>query len=105
MYTKYGRMSEMKASDATEAQMVEFWGAANRMVSSNPEIKIDCIVAKKENVQTHIREDPNKLYNYMCKLVMTEHVKAVPEFEFIPDNRSIKVESGNSLSDSSGSIS
>lgn len=89
----------MKASKASENQKLEFWAAANLLISQHPDIKIDCIVANKQNVQPHIRQDANKLYNYMCKLVMLEHVKSLPAFEFIPDKRSIKVESGNSLSD------
>lgn len=62
-------------------------------------IKIHCIIAKKENVQSHIRQDANKLYNYMCGLIVPQYVTKEPFFEFIPDKRSIKVESGNSLSD------
>lgn len=69
------------------------------MLEANSDIKIDCIVVNKEKVLPHIRNDPNKLYNYMCKLVIQDHAKRIPDFEFIPDKRSIKVESGNSLSD------
>jgi hypothetical protein len=89
----------MKATDAAESQKLEFCAAVNKMLKANSAIKIDCIVAKKENVQPHIRADANKLYNYMCRLVMIEYVRHVSECEFIPDKRSIKVESGNSLSD------
>src|SRR5882724_11104030 len=99
LYKKYGWREEMKASLAVESQKLEFSFAVNQMLLSHPKIKIDCIVAKKENVKTHIRADANKLYNYMCKLVMIEYVKQVPQFVFIPDKRSIKVVSGNSLSD------
>jgi hypothetical protein len=35
----------------------------------------------------------------MCKLVVPENVDKDQDFVFIPDKRSIKVESGNSLSD------
>jgi len=99
LYKKYGWLSEMKASRATEIQKLEFCTATNQMLAKFPNIRIDCIVAKKENVHPHIQADPNKLYNYMCKLVMIDHVRNVAEFEFIPDKRSVKVESGNSLSD------
>ncbi len=50
-------------------------------------------------MQVHIRSDANKLYNYMCGLVVPYYVKTWPAFDFIPDKRSIKVESGNCLSD------
>ena len=99
LYRKYGWHGEMKASAATQSRKLEFCMAMNQLLIREPSIKIDCIVAKKENVQPHIRTDPNKLYNSMCKLVMIDHVKLVPDFDFIPDKRSVKVESGNSLSD------
>lgn len=99
LYKKYGWQSEKKASDATESQKLEFAAAVNEMLRAFHDIKIDCIIVKKENVQTHIRTDANKLYNYMCKLVVIDHVNGANEIEFIPDKRSIKVESGNSLSD------
>jgi hypothetical protein len=69
------------------------------MLAAHRGIKIDCIVAKKENVQQHIRCDSNKLYNYMCRLVIPDYVQTEPKVEFIPDKRSIKVQSGSSLSD------
>lgn len=98
-YSKYGWVREKKASDASRNQKMEFAIAVTNLLASNSDIIIDCIVVKKQNVQPHIRNDPNKLYNYMCRLVVCDHVKNVPQFEFVPDKRSIKVESGNSLSD------
>jgi hypothetical protein len=35
----------------------------------------------------------------MCKLVVIDHIENLPNCEFVPDKRSVKVESGNSLSD------
>lgn len=99
MYQKYGWKNEKKSSGATPGMKVEFANAVVSLLASFPEIKIDCIVANKEKVATHIRNDPNKLYNYMCRLVVPDYVKGSQQFEFIPDKRSVKVESGNSLSD------
>lgn len=99
LYNKYGWKSEKKGAEASQNQKLEFATALNQMLASCPQIKIDCIVVKKENVQAHIRQDPNKLYNYMCKLVVVDHVDGTDRIEFVPDKRSIKVESGNSLSD------
>lgn len=99
MYKKYGWVSEMKASSASPAQKMEFAENAVTMLGTYKDIAIDCIVARKENVKEHIRDDSNKLYNYMCRLVIPDYVQNEPEFEFIPDKRSIKVKSGNSLSD------
>jgi hypothetical protein len=99
MYRKYGWTSEMKASLASTTQETEFAEKSVEMLTAYRNIKVDCIVAKKENVLQHIRCDSNKLYNYMCRLVIPEYVKSELEFEFVPDKRSIKVKSGNSLSD------
>lgn len=99
LYKKYRWLKERKASKTSQKQKLEFANSLNALLQNVNEIKIDCIVVKKENVQPHIRADPNKLYNYMCKLVVIDYVKKVAEVEFIPDNRTIKVASGNSLSD------
>lgn len=99
MYKKYGWVSEMKASSASARQKEEFADKTVAMLRARKDIKIDSIVARKENVLEHIRNDSNKLYNYMCRLVIPEYVTSEREFEFLPDKRSIKVQSGNSLSD------
>jgi hypothetical protein len=99
LYKKYGWLSEKKASSARVAQKMEFAEQAVSMLQTYTDIKIDCIIAQKENVQVHIRDDSNKLYNYMCKLVIPDYVKDEARFEFVPDKRSIKVQSGNSLAD------
>jgi hypothetical protein len=99
LYKKYGWRNEKKASGASDHQKIEFAKKLVGMMEAGPEIKIDCIVVKKENVLSHITADSNKLYNYMCKLVVIDYVQNETEFEFIPDKRTIKVESGNSLSD------
>jgi hypothetical protein len=97
LYRKYGWSVEKKASDAQDSQREEFADLVVAMLKLHPEIKIDCIVTKKENVQPHIRLDGNKIYNYMCRLVIPEYVKNETSFHFCPDKRSIKVESGHSL--------
>ncbi|MBF4102117.1 DUF3800 domain-containing protein [Gallibacterium anatis] len=47
----------------------------------------------------HIRKDPNKLYNYMIKLLLAREFARYDEVIFNIDQRAIKVESGNSLHD------
>lgn len=97
LYRKYEWTSERKASDAVESQLMDFAERVLAMLAANPDVKIDCIVCKKENVQPHIRDDENKIYNYMCKLIIPDHVRGEPFFRFHPDKRAIKVESGRSL--------
>lgn len=72
---------------------------AKRLILQHPEIKVEVMTVKKSNVQEHIRRDANKLYNYMVGLVIPDHVKAEEQFELLPDERSIKVKSQNSLAD------
>jgi hypothetical protein len=47
----------------------------------------------------HIRNDPNKLYNYMIRLSLLNFMAKHDLVTMIPDPRSIKVQSGNSLHD------
>ena len=50
-------------------------------------------------VKDHIRNDSNKLYNYMIGLILPQKIKDVDRLTLIPDKRTIKVASGNSLID------
>ena len=63
------------------------------------DIRYISITVKKENVQQHIRNDANKLYNYMIGLSLINEMARHDVITFVPDPRSIKVESGNSLHD------
>jgi hypothetical protein len=90
---------EKKGQSATLHQKINFCQEAIKILASNKDIKIDVITVKKENVRDAIRQDPNKLYNYMCGLIIPDHVGAFSNFEFMPDERTVKVKSGNSLVD------
>jgi hypothetical protein len=69
------------------------------LVAKHPEIELFGITVYKQNVAQHIRNDSNKLYNYMVGLSLCDVIKTVRNVRFIPDPRTIKVESGNSLVD------
>lgn len=90
---------EKKWVDMDEAQRKEFADQANSMCVSNPDITLRAIVVKKENVLAHIRRDANKLYNYMIRLALLDFMAQFDVVTLIPDPRSIKVQSGNSLHD------
>jgi hypothetical protein len=77
----------------------DFAKNAAKLVSTAPDLDLFAIVADKRNVMEHIRQDANKLYNYMVKLLLLEHMAKHDRVTFVPDPRSIKVESGNSLHD------
>jgi hypothetical protein len=90
---------EMKWSMMDDTERTEFANAAHGLCKANADIHLHAITVRKENVQSHIRKDPNKLYNYMIRLSLLHRMSGHAEVLMIPDPRSIKVESGNSLSD------
>ena len=102
LYTKFRwhpgkekKWSEMKPREREcfaekAAQLRDRHAAAIRYMS---------ITVRKANVQQHIRVDPNKLYNYMIGLSLLNEMSRHQKIGFMPDPRSIKTESGNSLHD------
>lgn len=72
---------------------------ASQLAEQHTDIQYWAIVVNKQKVQPHIREDPNKLYNYMIKLLLCKEMARHTQVRFVPDPRSIKVESGDSLHD------
>lgn len=90
---------EKKWSEMTPGERCEFAGAAHSMCGKYPDIYLHAIVVKKENVQAHIRSDSNKLYNYMIRLALLDRMAEYERVIIVPDPRSIKVKSGNSLHD------
>lgn len=90
---------ELKGSSLSVTDKCVFAEKVRRVVSINPDIKIGYITVNKSKVQQHIRQDPNKLYNYMIRLAVLPVIKDLPMVNLIRDNKSIKVKSGNSLID------
>ncbi|HEX7729092.1 MAG TPA: DUF3800 domain-containing protein [Terracidiphilus sp.] len=74
-------------------------GELRKLCDSNPDIILHAIVVKKQNVLAHIQADGNKLYNYMVRLALIKRMAKHDVVTMIPDPRSIKVKSGNSLHD------
>lgn len=91
--------NELKGANLYLNEEIKLAQKTVEMINRHPEIKILTITVNKKNVKDHIRRDPNKLYNYMISLCILEHIINQPRIIFIPDPRSIKVESGNSLVD------
>ncbi len=91
---------EKKWADMTVEERVFFAKKAHELQIKYPDdIKYLSITVKKEKVQPHIRTDANKLYNYMICLLLLDEMSKHESVTFVPDPRSIKVESGNSLHD------
>lgn len=101
LYTERGwnTAKEKKWSDMSDGARVSFVEKALKLKGRHPDIGYHAIVVNKQNVQAHIRTDPNLLYNYMIKLLLAGEMKKHQEVRLIPDPRSIKVQSGNSLHD------
>lgn len=70
-----------------------------KMLNKHTDIIIGAITVNKERVQPHIREDANKLYNYMLRLSILDKVSNFPIVNLIRDNKTVKVKSGNCLID------
>lgn len=102
LYTKFGwdTSKEKKWSMMTLAERERFSTQASQLIRTRPDdIQYHAIIVKKEQVQEHIRKDSNKLYNYMIGLSLLQEMSLHDNIVFVPDPRSIKVQSGNSLHD------
>lgn len=101
LYQKYNwdQKQEVKWSHMTMAQRIYFAKKVNGMMQSNRSMELVSIIVYKPKVQEHIRKDPNKLYNFMIRLLLIDQMSKFDHVLFHPDPRSIKVESGNSLHD------
>lgn len=101
LYDRFGWPTSVEkkwaAMDATERSA--FATAARAMCDKHNDIHLHAIIVKKERVAEHIRKDGNKLYNYMIKLALVDRMCAYDVVTMIPDPRSLKVKSGNSLHD------
>lgn len=91
--------SEKKWARMSPEARTDFAKSAAKLVSTTPGIELFAIVADKRNVMGHIRQDANKLYNYMVRLMLLDVMAKHDRVTFVPDPRSVKVESGNSLHD------
>jgi SHS2 domain-containing protein len=101
MYEKYKwpARTERKFVHLLPSQRLEFAQDAKALCDAHPDIAIYAIVVKKQNVQQHIRQDANKLYNYMVKFSLIKKMAKHQVVILMPDQRSIKVKSGNSMWD------
>jgi hypothetical protein len=101
LYTKFrwNTKKEKKWAKMSDAARKEFAESAYKLCDANADIFLHAITVKKENVMQHIRSDSNKLYNFMIRLALLDRMAAYSDVTLIPDPRSIKVQSGNSLHD------
>jgi len=101
LYRKFGlpKDREVKWSGLTPEAKKEFSQMARKMCDKHPDIFLYGIIVQKGNVMEHIRNDANKLYNYMIRLSLLDRMAMHDVVTMVPDPRSMKVHSGNSLHD------
>ena len=92
MHLKYKWVKkEKKGSHLSSRQSAEFVGLAEDLITQRSSIKLHAITVYKPNVMPHIRTDPNKLYNYMIRLLVLDRMAMHPvvTLDVTPENRSI----------------
>lgn len=101
LYDEFGWPTavERKWSMMKKQERLSFVELAASLCRAHPDVHLHAITVRKEHVQTNIRADGNKLYNYMIRLSLLATMRQHAEVLLIPDPRSIKVQSGNSLPD------
>jgi len=91
--------NELKGSLLGDTRLQTFAGRCANFLRDHSECRVLTITANKQNVIQRISSDANKLYNYMIRLCLLDEIKKYDEVRLIPDPRSIKVKSGNSMVD------
>lgn len=92
--------NEVKWTLLKREEKIYFCNLATELQQQHPNlIHYHSITVNKKKVSSHIRKDSNKLYNYMIGLSLIDKMRQYECIDFILDYRSIKVKSGNSLSD------
>lgn len=88
--------NELKAADLTINDKIWIANKTVNLIQKHSDIRLFTITVKKRKVQSHIRSDPNKLYNYSTFLCIKDRLDGLSKVNMYPDPRSIKVRSGNS---------
>lgn len=96
---KWSSQEEKKWATMKKSEKSAFAKRCATLMQQHTDISCHAITVYKPNVETHVRGDSNKLYNYMIGLVLLDVLAKFDEVHFIPDPRSVKLKSGNSLSD------
>lgn len=101
LYTahKWPVAEEKKWSLMTPDERVDFTKRLNHLCNKHQAIRLFSVVAWKQGVTPPRSEDPNLLYNYMIKRMLLDEMAKHDQVVLVPDPRSIKVKSGNSLRD------
>jgi Protein of unknown function (DUF3800) len=101
MYQERGwvQAKEKKWSDMSDGAKLGFAQKAKKLVERHPEIQYLAITLDKQSVLDHLRLEPSLLYNHLLRLLLADHIRNKHHVLLVPDQRSIKVASGNSQHD------
>ncbi len=97
--SRWDHRKEKKWIDAPIKARMHFVQKAAALAQAHPDVEYHAIAVLKNKVAKHLRDDGNKLYNYMVKLLLLREMAKYDRVDFSPDPRSIKVESGSSMHD------
>lgn len=82
------------------AERVHFSNSLANIKAREPDIVFAAITVRKERANKAFRQHPNRLYNFMTKLLLLDPMSQYDSICLIPDARSIKIESKYALHDS-----
>lgn len=101
LYTdrKWSTAKEKKWSEMSDSARQDFTKHVIKLRTHHPDISFHSIVVDKQRVNPTFRADANLLYNYMIKICLIGEMRKHDQVTLIPDPRSIKIASGNSLHD------
>jgi len=97
--SKWDRRKEKKWIHAPEPARRHFARKALQLAAARPQIAYHAIVVNKTRVACHLRDEGNLLYIHMVRLLLVDEMARHARVDFIPDPRSIKWGSGNSMHD------
>ena len=99
LYDRFGwnTRREKKWTDMGIKARLAFSQTAATLKCKKPGIQYRAIVVRKSDVLEHLRHDGNLLYNYMTKELLLNEMARHASVRLVPDPRSIKQQSGNSL--------
>lgn len=98
IYESKGRpfRRELKAASLEDYDRINIAKETVKLIKDK-RIEIYAVTVKKENVDIHIREDENMIYNYMVKKCILEKLSEYDDVTILPDKRNTKMRLANSL--------
>lgn len=91
--------AEKKWVDMSREARSDFARQACKLLERFDDISCRAIVADKTALPPHVRDDANIVYNFMTRQLLLDVMAQHPHANLIPDARSVKLGSGNSLHD------